>query len=188
MDFKFDKSYPPEYAHLEDFIARANLQLKKMDRVIYRVADIMKEVPFSWQRSAEDIKKNYRRARALSYLEDKRSAYRREILEMVSKEMAGADPKVALWVRQSCSFQLDGFDERTRRHHSQHVDFPTEKLYKLFTELPSIREEETIEKVPERLKDGITESLAKADELMKMMKYFKKRRQNNQHRRGGHRH
>lgn len=179
MDFKFDKSYPPEYAHLEDFIDRANGQLKKMDKVIYKVSDILKEVPFSSSRTPEDIQGNYRRARAISYLEDTRSAYRREILEMVSKETTGAKPKVAFWVRQSCSIRLDGFDERTRRHYTQDIDLPTEKLHKLFSELPSIRQEEPIEQkfVPSR--DDINESLAKAEDISRMMNETKKRRQFN---------
>lgn len=141
MDFKFDKSYPPEYDYLENFIARADIQLRKMDRVIYRVSDIMPEVPLSWPRSAEDRKRNERRTRVIDYLEDKRATYRREILEMVSKETAGIDPKIASWVRQSASMRLVGFDEQTRRHDSQHIDLPTEKLYKLFSKLPPVRED-----------------------------------------------
>lgn len=83
MDFKFDKPYPPEYAYLENFIDRADLQLRKMDRVIYRVSDLMPEVPFSWPQSAEDHKQNERRTRVIAYLEDKRATYRWQILEMV---------------------------------------------------------------------------------------------------------
>ncbi|MBD2705437.1 hypothetical protein IC229_32805 [Spirosoma sp. BT702] len=187
MDFKFDQSYPPEYAYLEDFIARANVQLKKMDKVIYHVSDTMKEVPFSDSRSAEDIQRNYRRARVISYLEDKRAAYRREILEMVSKETTGTDPKVTFWVRQSCSFELDGFDEKTRRHYSQDIALPRDKLYKLFSELPSIRQDESIEQKLVPSGDEITESLARADEITRLMEETKKRRQANQHQRGGHR-
>ncbi|WP_080054405.1 hypothetical protein [Spirosoma aerolatum] len=187
MDFKFDKLYPDEYAYLGDFAARANVQLKKMDKVIYHVSDTMKEVPFSWSRSAEDLERNDRRARVLSYLEDKRAAYRREILETVSKETTGTDPKVAFWVRQSCSFELDGFDEETRRHNSQDTDLPAEKLYKLFSELPPIRQEEPIEQRLVPSGDEITESLAKADEIARLMEETKKRRQTNQLRRGGRR-
>lgn len=187
MEFKFDKKYPPEYAYLDDFIARANVQLKKMDKVIYHVSDTMKEVPFSWSRSAEDLERNNRRARVLSYLEDKRAAYRREILEVVSKETTGADPKLARWIRQSCSFGLDGFDEQTRRHYSQDIDLPTEKLHKLFSELPSIRQEGPIEQKLVPSGDEINESLTKAEDISRLMDETKKRRQANQHRQGGHR-
>lgn len=187
MDFKFDKAYPDEYAYLEDFIARANGQLKKMDKVIFHVSDTMKEVPFSSSRTAEDLERNDRRARVISYLEDKRAAYRREVLETISQETTGTDPKVARWIRQSCSFGLDGFDEQTRRHHSQDIDLPAEKLYKLFSELPSIRQEESIEPRLVPSGDEITESLGRADEIARLVEETKKRRQASQHRRGGHR-
>lgn len=82
---------------------------------------------------------------------------------------------------------LAGFDERTRRRYSQDIDFPTEKLYKLFSELPPVREDDPIVQTLEQPRDAITKSLAQAEEVTRMMNEMQKRRQANQHRRGGHR-